>query len=259
MYWKDVWRLIGSNEIEIKYAGKYGAKGEKRAKKKKATPDQIKKQNQANREKKMRRLIGANFQKDDLWATMKYPKGTRKTVGEVMKDVRNFNTAMRKAFRKAGAEYRYIYRVEIGERGGIHIHFLIGRQGIRDIDILIQHAWKHGRVNHTTLYDEGGYEKLANYIVKQPEEEENTQLSLFEENDKRQLLRYHTSRNLIRPQPERKEYRRWTVRKLVQEGPKPTPGYYIDKNSIHSGINRYTGMTYYHYTEIRLPEKGGDG
>ena len=37
-------------EHEIKCAGRYGAKGEKRAQKKKATPEQIKKQNQWNRE-----------------------------------------------------------------------------------------------------------------------------------------------------------------------------------------------------------------
>lgn len=42
MYWRDTWRFNGSIEYEFKYAGKYGAKGEKRGKRKRASPEQIK-------------------------------------------------------------------------------------------------------------------------------------------------------------------------------------------------------------------------
>ena len=42
------------------------------------------------------------------------------------------------------------------------------------------------------------------------------------------------------------------MRRLIEEGPKPREGYYIDKNSIRTGINRYTGKSYYQYTEIKL-------
>ena len=100
---------------------------------------------------------------------------------------------------------------------------------------------------------------MASYIVKQPTDEMEGQLSMFTEDERKELVSYSTSKNLIRPQPERKEYRRWTLRDLVENGPKPTPGYYIDKNSIVSGVNRYTGMSYYRYTEYRIKndEKGG--
>ena len=43
-YRKDVWRFPGSNEYEYKFIGNYGAKGEKRHKKQKASPEQIRKQ-----------------------------------------------------------------------------------------------------------------------------------------------------------------------------------------------------------------------
>lgn len=255
-YWKDVWHFPNSNEYEIKWAGNYGAKGEKREKKKKASPEQIKKQNQLNREKKMRRLIKANFVPGDLWATLKYPERTRKPPGEVIIDLSKFLRGMRTEYRKRMQEFKFIYRMEIGAHGGIHIHILLNRLKEGDTDLVLNNKWKPGRVNYESVYECGGYEKLANYIVKQPEEgtEEYEQLSLFDAEEQKEFVRYSTSRNLIRPEPERKEYRRWTVRKLVKDGPEPTPGYYIDPNSIRCGVNRYTGMSYYYYTEVRIVE-----
>ena len=78
MYNRERWIFLNSIETECKYAGKYGAKGEKRAKRKKPTPEQVAKQNQINKENRIRRLIKANFYPSDLWVTLKYPKGTRK-------------------------------------------------------------------------------------------------------------------------------------------------------------------------------------
>lgn len=254
-YWKDTWKFTNSNEYEYKYVGKYGAKGEKRGKKKKATPEQIKKQNQSNREKKMRRLIKANFIPDDIWATLKYPEGTRKPLEEIEEDLKEFLKYMRKEYKKRGEIFKFIKRMEIGEHGGIHLHILVNRSlGKPDTDIVLQENWCHGRVNFQSVYEYGGYKKLANYIVKQPDEEVEQQLSLFPVEERKKFIKYSSSRNLIRPEPDRTEYRRWTVRDLVKNGPKPTPGYYIDQESVHYGINPYTGMSYYHYTEYRINE-----
>lgn len=261
-HWLDTFRFPGSIEYEYKWAGNYGAKGEKRKKKVKATPEQIKKQNQQNREKNVRRLIKANFFPDDLWVTLKYPAGKRKPVWEVKKEFENFLDRLRYRYRKRGHPLKYIYRMEVGKRGGIHIHMIIPRIRGEDTDLLVQEAWKYGRANFESIYEYGGYEKLANYIVKQPDEETEEQLSFFPQEDRKEFIKYSCSRNLKRPVPERKHYRRWTVRKLIEEGPKPTPGYYIDKNSIRAGVNRFTGMSYLHYTEVKIapvqrPEGGG--
>jgi hypothetical protein len=254
-YWKDKWTFLNSNEYEYKFAGRYGAKGEKRLPKKKATPEQIQKQNQYNREKYMRRLIKANYAPDDLWITLKYPRGTRKPLREITKDLRYFHTEMRKEFRKHGEAYKFIIRYEIGAHGGIHIHILINRsQNILHTDLLIKRIWKFGYVNYETLYEYGGYQRLANYIVKKPNKEQEQQLNLFEEEDRKELIKYSSSRNLIRPQPEQKTYRRWTMQKLIENGPKPTPGYYIDIDTIRYGVNEYTGMSYYQYTECKIME-----
>lgn len=255
MYWKDIWRFSKSNEIEIKFAGKYGAKGERRSPKRKATPEQIKKQNQLNKEKRMRRLIKANFQEGDYWITLKYPQGTRKETAEVKKDMRNFINAMRRQYGKHEQEFKFIYRVEIGSQGGIHIHMIVPRIRGEDIDQDIQRIWKHGRVNFQNL-DDGNYKALAEYITKPPDQEVEQQLSLFPSEERNEYIKYSSSRNLIRPEPERKIYGKWTVRKIIEDGPTPTPGYYIDKDSVHIGFNSYTGMNYIQYTEC-LSSKGG--
>ena len=253
MYRLDIYRFSKSNEYEYKYAGKYGAKGEGRRPRRKPTPEQIRRQNQLNREKNMRRLIKANFRPYDLWSTLKYPRGTRKSVKEVKKDLKNFLDTMRRGYRKQGEELKFIYRMEIGERGGIHIHILVNRiRGQTGTDLLLTNAWKPGRVHFESIRSTGDYRQLANYIVKQPNEEEQGQMRMFEEKEKAGLIRYSSSRNLIRPRPERKIYSRRTVRKLIEEGPTPISGYYIDRDSIRQGVNPYTGMSYYQYTECRL-------
>ena len=94
-YWKDFYTFLNSIEYEFKWAGNYGAKGEKRAPKEKPTPEQIRLQNQKNREIRMRRILKANFAEEDLWVTLKYPKGTRKALWELIKDVTGFHSQMR--------------------------------------------------------------------------------------------------------------------------------------------------------------------
>lgn len=252
-YGIDIWYCGRSIEYEFKYKGNYGAKGEKRAHRQKATPTQIKKQNQYLREKTIRRTIKLNFEPGDIWATLKYPKGARKGVSEVKDELKKFLDGMRYEYKKRGQPFKFIYRMEIGEKGGVHIHILVNRLNDKpDTDVLIQKRWPHGHVYYTSIYESGGYEALAEYIVKQPTEEIEGQLSLFPKEDRKHFIKYQTSKNLIRPEPVHKEYKRRTLRKLFEDGPTATPGYYIDKDSICSGTNPYTGMSYYYYTEVKI-------
>lgn len=257
MFWRDTWRFNNSIEYEFKYPGRYGAKGEKRAKRKKATPDQIKRQNQTNRENYVRRLIKANFSEGDMWCCLKYPKGIRKEVGSVRDDLKDFLQKMRREYKKQKVPFKYIYRMEVGERGGIHIHILFNRLENTATDLIAQKCWQQGRVNYQSIYDAGGYKELADYIVKQPKNKDMKQLSLFPEEERKELIKYSSSRNLIRPEPERKMYSRKTMRDLIENGPKPTPGFYIDKSSIVCGVNLYTGHSYYRYTEVKIDNKDG--
>ncbi len=162
--------------------------------------------------------------------------------------MKGFLDKVRRGYKKRGEKFRFIYRVEVGKRGGVHAHILLNR--ITDADLLVRGGWAHGGVDFTLAY-ETGFRRLAEYLVKPP---------LDGEGEGGKTGRYHPSRNLVRPKPERKEYRRRTLRKLIAEGPKPTPGYYVVPDSVVSGVNPYTGMSYLHYEEVRLARgRGGTG
>ena len=259
MHIVKTYRLPDSNEYEIGFAGRYGLKGEKRGKRKKASPEQIKKQNQKNKENRTRRVIAANFSEGDYFATLKYPAGTRKDMKAVRNDFDKFLRKLRKEYKKHGTELKYMARIEIGAQGGIHIHIIINRIPGCDSDLIIQNKWKCGRVNFQTIYESGGYRKLANYITKVPEEgsEEYEQLMLFDSKERKKLVSISSSKNLVRPEPEVKVYTRRSVRKLVENGPVATEGYYIDKDSIVMGVNPFTGMSYIHYAEHKIKNRKG--
>ena len=269
-YWHDIYNFSRSIEHVFKFAGHYGAKGEKRAKKEKATPEQIAKQNLRNKETRMRRLMKANFEANDLWCCCKYPKGIRLPLQEVKKDKERFLRYLRQEYKKRGVPFKWVARLEVGERGGIHFHILINRIWTAQTDMIISGAWSKalekstmqgknntdGLVDWKATYDTGGFKELAEYICKQPEPDtpEYEQLSLFPREEQKILLSITSSRNLIRPEPERKYYSRRTMRDLVENGPKPTPGYYIDMDSLYIGENPYTGYSYCKYTEIKIEE-----
>ena len=269
-YIEKIFRSKNVIEHEFSYKGKYGAKGEKRADKVKPTKEQIAYQNQLNRIKRIRRTILLNWQQGDLWCCLKYPEGYRLSLEEIEKDVEKFITNVRYAYKKLKHEFKWYVRVEVGELGGIHIHIIVNRIWGEQTDILLDKKWRYllkkrgieekdtyGKVDWTTMYDAGGYEALAAYLAKVPEEdsEEYKQLCLFDENEQKKLCSVRCSRNLIRPEPEVKEFYQRTMRKIIEDGPEPTPGFYIDKDSIVCGVNRFTGLSYYQYTEYRIRGK----
>lgn len=257
-YKQITFNFHNSREVSLIYDGNYGAKGEKRAPRQKATPEQIKKQNQKNRERRVRHLINYNFTDEDLWITLKYPAGTTKSLEELKKDFSSFIRKLRYRYKKHDSELKYIYRMEIGRKGGLHVHILINR--ITDADLYIKQSWC-GHVWMTSLYEEGGHEKLAEYITKKPDDEIRGQMSIFSKEEQEDLIKYSPSRNLERPVPEVKEYSRRTVRDTIEKIQSgnymelATPGFYIDKGSIYTGINPFTGKSYLHYTEYRI--RGG--
>lgn len=255
MYTQKIYRHINSNEYHYSYAGNYGARGEKRAPKKNTTPEAVKRYSQILRQRKMTRLIEDNFTEDDYWLTLKYRSGTRKSIEEVKLDIRKFFEGCRAAYKKTGNILKYIYRVEISKRGGIHFHVIMNR--IPDMTKKINAIWKRrtgGNMEFEYIYDDSDYSALAAYIVKEPDEEEVKQLSLFDKDERKTFIKYSASRNLIRKDPEVKRYSQWTMRHIFANDLKPTPGFAIVKSSIERGVNAYTGMAYLYYREIRIDE-----
>lgn len=242
-------------EREFYFQGKYGSKGEKRDKKKHSSLE-IKEYNHKQQEKKIRRLIQANFFEHDYYVTLKYKKGTRKDIKGFQGDLSKFLRIMRDKYKKLGVPFKFIYRIEIGKLGGPHVHIIFNRT--QGTDTMIKDAWKRasedaGSFQMETLDNENGFERLAAYICKQPDEEVKGQLkfALVEESNKK-VFTVSTSRNLIRPEPVKKNYVHWTMKKILENGPTPTKGFKIDKDSIVTGINPFNGFTYLWYRESRI-------
>lgn len=104
-YVKKVYEFSNSNEYE--YTGLMKREpGELRSEKVKKTPEQVAKQNQVNKENRMRRLLKANFEKGDWWLTLKYPAGTRKDIKEVLKDLEKFRRNVGAAYKRKGYPFQ---------------------------------------------------------------------------------------------------------------------------------------------------------
>lgn len=247
-----------SIEIERTYTGNYGAPGKKRAKKEKPTEEQIEKQNQYNREKLIRRILKENYTEDDYWVLLTYLKGYRTDIKAAKKDFSRFVRMLRREYRKKGYELKWVVRTDVGKKGAAHHHLVANR--IPDGDAIIKKCWRKitgaGFPSYTPMYEEGGFQGLAHYITKPPEEEG------IERN-------YSRSRNLSIPEPEVTR----ALKKEMREYPKAMPGYYIDPDSVHMGTNPITGNEYQHfimykigYSPLKLefaetgePDQGGGG
>ena len=235
-YIRKTYRFKNSIEIEEYHNGRYGAPGEKRLQRKKATPEQIKKQNQTNREKKVRRKIEANFKKGDCWTTLTYRKKERPPNFEsAIKDFSDFYGKLKKDYKKRGHELKWMVINECGSRGGMHHHVLLNR--IPDTDLLLAKHWTRGAPVTTPVYEEGRFKDLAEYLTKEPSNQNEISKK-----------RFSCSRNLIEVEPEKDII----LNKSIEEEPRNRKGYYVDKESIVEGINPVTGYKYRHYALIRL-------
>ncbi len=240
MYIEKTYDLGDVKEIARYYPGRYGAPGCKRRPKKKATPEDIRRQNQGNRARKIQRLILANFKENDWYLTLTYRKEERPgSMEEAKRRRKKFFADMRKAYRKAGYEFKFVCITELGKRGAVHHHLIIENIASEKLNTtkMITKLWKYGGRHFDPLYEEGEFEELADYLTKEQGKECN----------------YTRSKNLIVPQPVREK----VYRRKWDEEPKPEEGYYIIKDTLINGINPVTGRPYQHYMMRR--KGGSDG
>lgn len=266
-YIQDTYYLGDYIATEIKFIGRNGAKGERRAKKIKATPEQMARQNQWTREKKEKYLILANFRTGDVWVTLKYPRGTRPDADRIKRDWKVITTEMRKLYKKLGIPFKWVNRMEIGRFGGPHIHFLCNR--VDNIDTLIKDTW-HKTIadlivpgkNYVNIapYDSDGAKEVAEYLTAKPDKKGiEEQLNLFGEEEQKVFCKVSSSRNLVRPEPKRKKYAHWTMARFFKDGIKPDKGYYVMPNTVKVGVNKCTGYSYLYYMQRTISDGKSPG
>ena len=235
-YKKKSYKFKNAIEIEEFHNARYGAPGQKREEKKKLTPEQMEKVNQYNRERKARLKLRAHFEVNDYFTDLTYRKEDRPSdMKEAKEHFRKFIRIVRKEYKKRGQEVKWMRNIEVGTKNGWHIHLVINR--IPDTDIILKKAWQRGRVVNELLYSKGEFRKLAAYIVKTPKTDK-----------KLKEAHYSCSRNLPIPDPEVKVYRKWKTWGKIRI-PK---GFYLDKDTLHEGINPITGFRYRRYTLLRV-------
>lgn len=159
--------------------GRYGAPGEKRAKKKKATPEEVEQVNQWTRERKARHRLRMYFKVNDYFFTLTYPKEERPAdMKQAVKDFEDFYKYCKKEYRKRGEELRWLRNIECTPSGNWHVHVVLNR--IQDTDLIIAAAWKHGKVrNKQLLYEKGEFRKLASTSQKMRKHRKNMWRTVF--------------------------------------------------------------------------------
>ena len=239
MYTKVTYDLGEVREIQKYYPLNYGAPGCPREKKKKKTPEEIKKQNETNKRRRFQRLLIANFGEGDIHMTLTYRKDLRpETMDGAVEQRAKFLRSLKREYQKAGYDLKYLGVTEIGSKGAVHHHIVINNPDGVNVTKIVQKFWPNGQQYQTPLYEDGEFEQLSSYLVKEDTKGENTGTS------------YTSSRNLIRPEPKREK----VISKRWKDPPKAPKGWEMIKETLFSGINPVTGYPYQRYMIRRIHE-----
>lgn len=243
-YIKEVCVAGKTIEVSKYYSVRWHCKGEKREAKEKESSDSQRRINQRRAATTLRRLMNTNFKDGDLLVRLDFqkakPDGSEQMQELMAKAIRK----LRAEAKKQGIELKYIYVKEIGPRGSRHVHMMLSKI---DSDML-RNCWPHGGIHIDPLISNGQYAKIADYFIKYAEKTEETEGQLIGK-------RWYASRNLIKPKITRKVI---SANKFSKDA-KPKKGYYVESDSVRSGISGLTGYEYFTYTMIRTDKEGGGG
>lgn len=252
-YVERITRAGKTIEIDRYFTSRYKKKGIKRGDKVKPTTEQQAKINTRKAERELRILMNANFGYGDYHVILDYirKRGEVPRSREQMReDMDTFLRECRKEYKKAGLAFKYIHVMEIGDKGARHHHLVINQIDTK----ILQKCWYkayegHNRVKVFPLDDSGNYADLAAYFIKYTDKNRKA------EDGALMGKRWNSSKNLYRPVP---EYKIITDREYFKAEAKPIKGYYVDKESVRSGVHspEYYGYGYFYYRLIQIGDTG---
>lgn len=235
-YIKSTCRAGKTKEIGKYYTKRYHPERRGRLPKRNKTTEQQREINDRQLVRKLTRVLNANFNETSWYLTFSYAKEYRpESVDELKKHKRELLKGMRKAFKEADSELKYVETAEVGERGAVHIHMVINDIDLRKIKLL----WCYGYVTAKPLDRSGQYRRLAEYFVKYYKKTRNTSEQI-------QKKAYNCSRNLIRPVAEKKKMKGERFSKEIRV----PRGWYLDKDSVREGVTK-DGYEFFFYTIIQ--------
>lgn len=185
---RRVWRCGQYAEVELYPV--FQPPGKRRAKCRPTTECQ-QRINQRDAERKLARLLRANFGEGDLEIDLTY--ASPKSAEGAVKDLKKYLRTLRKIYRETGAPLKYVYTVEQGKKSGrVHFHLVLcaGPLGRDELESL----WAHGYANARRLrMYETGVSGLSAYIAKKGKSRKPSELG---------KRRWSCSKNLVRPKAE---------------------------------------------------------
>ncbi len=226
-------------EIRKYHTYRYNQKGEKRLPQVQDTTECQKKVNQREAQRRLRRLINANFKDGDYLITGDFRKDERPPNSEALQKImEDYIRRLRYRFKKAGQELKYIYVKELGKKGACHFHMVITECPVK----WLRECWPYGGIHIDPLYSgkTEGYGQIADYFTKYYEKTIDTEGALIGK-------RWYGSRNLVKPVVTKKIITAGTFRKTV----KPEKGYRILDGTYFYGVSEVTGYEMLSYSMIR--------
>lgn len=233
-YIKSICRAGKTKEIAKYHTWRYKPEEKRRKPKENKTTEVQQQINDRQTERKLTRIMNANFDNSSWYMTFSYKKENRPDIETLKKHKRILLSNLRKTYKNQGKELKYIETTEIGERGAVHFHMVINDIDIREVKQL----WSYGFVKAIPLDSSGQYRKLAAYFIKYFQKTRGTSEQI-------QKKAYNCSRNLIRPVPKKHVMR---GKDFIKEIKVPN-GWYLDKESVREGITA-DGYQFLIYTLI---------
>lgn len=248
MYIQNRWKIKGEIEVENIFSGRYGKRtppSERRA----PTPEEQERINERQSARKLRRKIHANFDPNDLFETLTYGRDRRPDPKGAAHELKLFLNRLRRDWKREGTDLRYIVVTEYKSKS-IHHHLIVNDLPDGTGAKKIAQSWsRNGHANTKYLYEDGQYERLAEYLIKETSR-------TFRDPDNPSKLRYSCSRNLVTPVAKTRILKRddWP------EEPRVPKGYYLEKDSLVNGVNKM-GYRFQFYRLIKIggqkPQHGG--
>ena len=238
-YIKETYTCDGYVEIRKYYSSRYGQKYAKRGPYRDPTKEEMERINERNAITQLRRLIETNFTYGDFHVVLTYRKADRPNAQEAIKRRDKFLRKLRAAYKAFGGELKYISVVE-KEARSIHHHLIINACD----PAIIQKAWEWGRPHITQLDEEGRYEDLAAYLIKETRR-------TFRSKERIQGKRWTASRNLKQPDVKKEVVKADSWR----EKPNVPKGFILDADSVRTGIHGVTGYAYQEYRLLRVRKR----
>lgn len=223
--------------VEKYYSSRYGRKGLPRRGNQHPTCEAVQRVNEARAVRKLWTLLLENFQEGDLFLLLTYRKEERPNPEEAKKRMEQFLRKLRKLYREAGEELRYIWVTEY-KSAAIHHHLVLNRMDPNKISQL----WPHGMARWENLYADGQFFGLAQYLVKE------TRKSFRERGGKR----WNGSRTLRQPREQVKVMKaeRWQKEPRVPKGMRLL-------GEVENGVSEITGWPCQRYVLLENPSPMG--